>query len=115
MTKLTKKDALTYVLTHCEVPEEVAEKLTGMVEQLSKKATAERKLTKKQRESAERGEQVAEFLETATEPMTATAIAKAVFGEDATASKATAHLTKLVKAGKAIRTEVKRVAYYAKA
>lgn len=115
MTKLTKKDALNFVLTNCELPEEIADKLTAMVEQLNKKATGERKPTKKQLESAERGAKVAEFIENADEPMTATAIAKAIFGEDATASKVTAHLTKLVKDGKVVRSEEKRVAYFAKA
>lgn len=113
MTKVTKKDALQYVLTHFDaLPIEYAEKLESMVAQLEKKATGERKPTKAQRESAERGAQVAEFMASVVEPMTAGDIAKAVFGEDATASKATAHLTKLVKAGVVVRTEEKGKAYF---
>lgn len=112
MTKVTKKDALQYVLAHYDVPTEYAEKIEGMIAQLEKKATTERKPSKAQRESAERGAQVAEFMASVVEPMTAGDIAKAVFGEDATASKVTAHLTKLVKNGAVIRTEEKGKAYF---
>lgn len=48
MTKMTNKGALNYVLTNCELPTEVSDKLTAMVAALEKKSSGERKPTAKQ-------------------------------------------------------------------
>lgn len=38
--KTTQRDALTYVLEHCEIPEHIEEKLTAMLAQIEKKAAS---------------------------------------------------------------------------
>lgn len=49
--KMTNRKALSYVLENCEIPTEVADKLTAMIAALDKKSTAERKPTAKQAEN----------------------------------------------------------------
>ena len=50
--KMTNKMALNYVLENCELPTEIADKLTAMVAALEKKNSGERKPTAKQNENA---------------------------------------------------------------
>ena len=49
--KMTNRKALTYCIDNCDLPADVAEKLTAMVAALDKKSTAERKPTAKQSEN----------------------------------------------------------------
>lgn len=52
MTKMTNVKALDYILTNCELPQEVADKVTAMKASYEKKANAERKPTPTQQENA---------------------------------------------------------------
>ena len=45
MTKMTNVKAIEFVLTNCNVPADVAEKLTAMKASFEKKSSAERKPT----------------------------------------------------------------------
>ena len=73
--KITYTAALSYVLTNCELPAEIATKLETLMEQTAKRNSAEnRKPTKAQRENAELSEVVAEVLTDAGKPLTVTEI-----------------------------------------
>ena len=61
-SKMTNRKALSYVLDNCDLPADVAEKLTAMVAALDKKSTAERKPTAKQGENAAVRAAVVEFI-----------------------------------------------------
>ena len=52
MEKITNVKALSYILTNCELPEEVKAKVEAMKASYEKKATAERKPTPTQTENA---------------------------------------------------------------
>lgn len=52
MEKITNVKALSYILTNCELPEEVKAKVEAMKASYEKKATAERKPTATQTENA---------------------------------------------------------------
>ena len=49
--KMTNRKALAYVVDNCDLPADVAEKLSAMIAALDKKSTAERKPTAKQTEN----------------------------------------------------------------
>ena len=73
-SKMTYVAALTYVLTNCDLPEDVAERLTNLKVQTEKRNSAERKPTKAQLENANLADVVAEVLTSAAKPMTITEI-----------------------------------------
>ena len=50
-SKMTNRKALSFVLENCTIPDEVSEKLKGMIAALDKKASADRKPTAKQTEN----------------------------------------------------------------
>ena len=52
MEKITNVKALSYILTNCELPEDVKAKVEAMKASYEKKATAERKPTPTQTENA---------------------------------------------------------------
>ena len=114
MTKMTQKNAIAYVLDNCAVPDEVREKLEAMKAQLEKRSakTGERKPTKTQ--IANEG-----FKETILANMepdrlyTVSELAKEIpFGEELSGQRVSALMKKLKDAGKVIRTEEKRKAYF---
>lgn len=108
-TKTTNKSALTYILEHYELPVDVAEKVQGMLAQLEKRSSAERKPSARQIEneklkveilkamSADRkysvGEMIKEF---------------SFFPADMTPQRVSALMTQLVEAHKVEREVVKR-------
>ncbi len=61
--KMTYGKALSYVLTSCDLPSEVAEKLTALSASIAKKNSAERKPTAKQKEGASIKEAIVEWME----------------------------------------------------
>lgn len=61
--KMTNKKALAYVLENYDLPTEVTEKVTKMVEQLDKKSSAERKPTARQTENAVVRERLVEYID----------------------------------------------------
>lgn len=75
-TKLTKRDALNYVIENCELPEDIKEKLEGMVEVLARRTSANRKPTAKQKENKELGLVAIEVLR-GIQPATVTEVLKA--------------------------------------
>ena len=109
ITKTTNKSALTYILENCELPADVAEKVQGMLAQLEKRSSAERKPSARQIEneklkveilkamSADRkysvGEMIKEF---------------SFFPADMTPQRVSALMTQLVEAHKVEREVVKR-------
>lgn len=108
-TKTTNKSALSYILENYELPVEVAEKVQGMLAQLEKRSSAERKPSARQIEneklkveilkamSADRkysvGEMIKEF---------------SFFPADMTPQRVSALMTQLVEAHKVEREVVKR-------
>lgn len=61
--KMTKKIALDYVLTNCEIPADVREKLESMLESENRKSGAIRKPTANQRENVEIRAALVELME----------------------------------------------------
>lgn len=108
-TKTTNKSALTYILENCELPVDVAEKVQGMLAQLEKRSSAERKPSARQIEneklkveilkamSADRkysvGEMIKEF---------------SFFPADITPQRVSALMTQLAEAKEVEREVVKR-------
>ena len=62
--KITNKSALQYVIEKCEIPQEVKEKLEKMIEQLDKKASTPKKLTKEQENNIVYKQQILEVMST---------------------------------------------------
>ena len=106
--KMTYVKAVEYVLGECELPEDVRERLTAMHESLVKRATAERKPTKKQVAAAEARDSIPAVMEQG-KLYTATEIGK-LFGESA--QWASPKLSALVDAGVLVRTMDKRKSYF---
>lgn len=112
MTKMTNVSALEFVLTNCEIPSEVAEKLTKMKEGFIKKGSAERKPTATQTENEGFKAQIVEFLGT-VEKATITEIMKGVPSVGALSNqRASAIVRQLVLSGEVVRTEEKRKAFF---
>lgn len=113
-TKMTQKNAIAYVIEHCNVPTDVMDKLVSMKAQLEKKSTykGERKPTKTQ--IANEG-----FKATIIENMepgrlyTVTELSKEIpFGDELSVQRVSALVRQLKESGKVIRTEEKRKAYF---
>ena len=97
MTKMTKKVALEIAIEAIgDSNEEAVEKLKGMIAQLDKKSSAERKPTATQKENIKVKEAFAEFLGT-VESATATEVGKAC--GDLSNQKASALLKQMVEEG----------------
>ena len=120
MTKMTQKNAIAYVLDNCTVPDEVREKLEGMKAQLEKRSakTGERKPTKTQIANEGFKETILANMEpnrlyTITELVKEMPLAKEIpFGEELSGQRVSALMKQLKDAGKVIRTEEKRKAYF---
>lgn len=108
--KMTNKEALTYVLTNCEMPVEVREKVEKMLEQTEKKSAAgTKKPTKVQQENEAIKASIVEML--TTEGVRAGDVAKAL---EMSGQKASALLNQLVKEGQIRKVEgEKRVTLFA--
>lgn len=108
--KMTYTKALETVLTTVEMSDEVREKLEALKVQLEKRsASKSTKPTKAQREAAEFTEAVYGAL--TEEPVRCGAVAEAM---GVSGQKVSAALTKLVKAGRVVKTEgEKHVALFA--
>lgn len=110
-TKTTNKTALTYVIKNYgeELPSEILEKLEGMVAQLEKRSTTERKPSARQLENEVLKGQILETME----PNRWYSIAEMVkeflfFPSDMTTQRCSALMTQLADAGKVKREVVKR-------
>lgn len=121
--KMTQKEALTFVLETCELPEKVSEKLTSMLAQIEKKsASGSGKLTKSQEANAEF--KVAIIEEMTANPnkiYTITDLIKSIDvlseyrdgeGNPISNQKVSALVSQLVKDGKVERITEKRRSYF---
>ena len=107
---MTNKVAIDFVLTNCELPTEVREKLENMRASLEKKS-ANRKSTKTQAENVGIKTEILKALESST-GMTVSQIMPLV-GEGAyTNQKISSLLRQLVESGEVVRYTEKRVAYF---
>jgi hypothetical protein len=121
-TTMTKVAALDYVLTNCEMPQEVAEKLDSMRAQLMKRnSTSSAKPTATQRENVGVKENLLRTLENADRPLTAGEVwqespdlvdFRGHDGKAMSAQRITALLTQLVKEKTVVRTVIKGKAYF---
>lgn len=111
-SKMTYVAALTYVLTNCELPEDVAERLTNLKVQTEKRNSAERKPTKAQLENANLADVVAEVLTSAAKPMTITEIMAA---DERLASLSNQKVSAIVRGmgDRVAKTTDKRKSYFA--
>lgn len=116
MTKMTQKNAIAYVLENYELPTDVAEKLTAMHTQLTKKSnkSGERKPTKVQIENAHHKETILENMEP-NRLYTITELAKEIpfdSAEPLSINKVSALVRQLKESGQVVRTEEKRKAFF---
>lgn len=118
---MTKASALDYVLTNCQLPADVAEKLTAMRVQLANRAATPSKPTATQRVNADLKDAMLAALMVNTAPQTVSEVwqntpelanFKGADGKSMTSQRVTALLTQLVKEGKVEREVVKGKAYF---
>ena len=114
-SKTTQRSALVYAVEHLtDAPADVLDKLNGMIAQLDKKNSAERKPTPKQVENAGFKANILEWME----PSATYAVADIVKGVPSiveaglSANRVTAMLTQLVNDGSVIRETDKRKSVY---
>ena len=110
--KMTNKGALNFVLTNCDVPNEVREKLEKMIVAIEKKASADRKPTKAQMANAELKAEILEIMND-NQLYTVTELMKTVSAEVSN-QKVSALLRQLKEEGLVARTEEKGKAYFSK-
>ena len=111
MEKMTNRKALEYVKANCVLPEDVAEKIDGMICSLDKKS-ASKKPTKTQVENEKIKETIVAVL---AETGNLTTVSELCIDPrvGVTNQKATALLRQLVEEKRVRRTEEKGKAYYA--
>ena len=113
MEKMTNVKAINYVLENCNVPSDVAEKLTKMKDQFVKKNSAERKPTANQVENAGLKTAILDFLAENKGAYTVTDLMKSVSAlADLSNQRVSALVRQLVEDGSVVRTEEKRKAYF---
>ena len=111
MEKMTNKMALNYVLSNCEVPVMVREKLEKMLEQLDKRTSADRKPTKTQLENETYKELIMDVM--STEHRTVTDIMKLIPQfEDFSNQKVASLVKSLLNEGKIQKAVVKGRSYF---
>lgn len=107
--KITYSVALNYVLTNCDLPADIAEKLTALQTSVEKKS-ANKKPTSKQVENEGLKTSLVEFLR--GKSLTVGEICKAEEFEGLSSQKISSLLTQLKESGAVERSEIKRVAYF---
>ena len=112
MTKMTNVKAIEFVLTNCNVPADVAEKLTAMKASFEKKSSAERKPTPTQQENAGYKGEILNLLADGNQ-YTITDIMKGVPSlSDLSNQRVSAIVRQLTLSGEVVRVEDKRKAYF---
>ena len=112
MEKMTNVKAIDYVMANCEIPADVAEKLTKMREQFVKKNSGERKPTANQVENAGLKGDILNGMVAGTK-YTITDLMKDIPAlADLSNQRVSALVRQLVESGAVIRTEEKRKAYF---
>lgn len=112
-SKVTYVDALSFVLSNCEMPAEISEKLNVLKDSIVRRNSADRKPTAKQRANAELnaniGDSIIGILSESENAMTVKELCEALGGQYST-QKVSAVLKAL---GSAVERSVeKRTAYY---
>lgn len=113
--KITNKSALNYVLTNCELPTEIADKLSAMVVALEKKATGstEKKPTATQVQNEGYKTIIVEYLTESGKHVTCSDLIKTVAEFDGFSTSKVSALTKQLVDAKVINKEmVKGRAYF---
>ena len=111
--KITTVKALDYVLTSCEIPDEIREKLEKMKEQAEKKNSAPRKPSAKQVENDDLRIKILDFLIEASEPKRISEICENVPElEDASSQKVSGLLRPLILHGRVEKFTDKRMTYF---
>lgn len=112
MEKMTNVKALNFVLTNCEIPQEVADKLTAMKASFEKKSNAERKPTPTQLENKGHKEAILSLLADGGQ-YTITDIMKGVPAlSELSNQRVSAIVRQLTLTGEVERIEDKRKAYF---
>ena len=111
--KMTNKKALNYVLDNYDLPAEVAEKLEGMIAQLEKRATAERKPSARQLENGALKQSILDAMEVNRLYSVGEMIKEfTFFPTDITPQRVSALMSQLVVDRKVIREVDKRKVYF---
>lgn len=111
--KMTNKVALSYVLMNYELPADVAEKIEGMLIQLEKRSSAERKPSARQIENESLKGKIVETMETNRLYSVGEMLKEFVFfPADMTPQRLSAIMTQLVSADKVERIVEKRKVYF---
>lgn len=111
--KMTNKKALNYVLDNYDLPAEVAEKLEGMIAQLDKRATAERKPSARQLENGALKQSILDAMEVNRLYSVGEMIKEfTFFPADITPQRVSALMSQLVVDRKVIREVDKRKVYF---
>ena len=111
--KMTNKVALSYVLMNYELPADVAEKIEGMLIQLEKRSSAERKPSARQIENESLKGKIVETMETNRLYSVGEMLKEFVFfPADMTPQRLSAIMTQLVSANKVERLVEKRKVYF---
>lgn len=111
--KMTNKKALNYVLEHCEIPADVAEKLEGMLAQLEKRSTSERKPSARQVENGVLKQAILDAMEVDRLYSVGEMIKEfTFFPADITPQRVSAMMTNLVVDKKVIREVDKRKVFF---
>ena len=112
MTKMTNVKAIEFVLTNCNVPADVAEKLTAMKASFEKKSSAERKPTPTQQENTGFKAEILSLLADGNQ-YTITDIMKGIPSmSDLSNQRVSAIVRQLTLSGEVVRVEDKRKAYF---
>ena len=111
--KMTNKKALNYVLDNYDIPAEVAEKLEGMIAQLEKRATAERKPSARQLENGALKQSILDAMEVNRLYSVGEMIKEfTFFPTDITPQRGSALMSQLVVDRKVVREVDKRKVYF---
>lgn len=112
MEKITNVKALSYILTNCELPEEVKSKVEAMKASYEKKASAERKPTPTQTENASFKADILAFLADGNKYTVSDMMKGIPSIADLSNQRVSAIVRQLVVSGEVIRVEEKRKAYF---
>lgn len=112
MEKITNVKALSYILTNCELPEEVKSKVEAMKASYEKKASAERKPTATQTENANFKEAILAFLADGNKYTVSDMMKGIPSIAELSNQRVSAIVRQLVVSGEVIRVEEKRKAYF---
>ena len=112
-TKTTNKSALTYILEHYDLPADVAEKVQGMLAQLEKRSSAERKPSARQVENEKLKQSILDAMEVNRLYSVGEMIKEfTFFPTDITPQRVSALMSQLVVDRKVIREVDKRKVYF---